>query len=67
MAAMSLITVGQMKELLKKYNDDIGLDFGDFEFQGLSLNNENMVDVELKLIIDHESGFKENEKSLSPD
>lgn len=57
MAAMALITVGQMKEMLEPYDDDLGLDFGDYEFQRLSLNNENLVNVELKLVADHEAGF----------
>ena len=37
MATMALITVGQMKEMLEQYDDDLGLDFGDFEFQRLPL------------------------------
>ena len=57
MATMALITVGQMKEMLEQYDDDLGLDFGDYEFQRLSLNNENLVNVELKLVADHEAGF----------
>jgi len=55
---MALITVGQLKEMLEQYDDDLGLDFGDFEFQRLALNNENLVDVELKQVADHEAGFK---------
>jgi len=58
MATMALITVGQLKEMLEQYDDDLGLDFGDFEFQRLALNNENLVDVELKQVADHEAGFK---------
>ena len=58
MATMALITVGQMKEMLEQYDDDLGLDFGDFEFQRLALNNENLVNVELKLVADHEAGFR---------
>jgi len=46
-----------MKEMLEQYDDDLGLDFGDYEFQRLSLNNENLVKVELKLVADHETGF----------
>jgi len=57
MATTALITVGQMKEMLEQYDDDLGLDFGDYEFQRLSLNNENLVNVELKLVADHEAGF----------
>ena len=57
MATMALITVGQMKKMLEQYDDDLGLDFGDYEFQRLSLNNENLVNVELKLVADHEAGF----------
>ena len=58
MATIALITVGQMKEMLERYDDDVGLDFGDFEFQRLALNNEKLVDVELKPVADHEAGFK---------
>ena len=58
MTTVALITVGQMKEMLKQYDDDVGLDFGDFEFQRLALNNENLVNVELKPIAGHEAGFK---------
>ena len=58
MATIALITVGQMKEMLEQYDDDLGLDFGDFEFQKLTLNNENLVNVELKLVADHEADFK---------
>jgi len=47
-----------MKEMLEQYDDDLGLDFGDFEFQRLALNNENLVNVELKPIAGHEAGFK---------
>ncbi len=58
MATIALITVGQMKEMLEQYDDEDALDFGDFEFQRLALNNEKQVDVELKLVADHEAGFK---------
>ncbi len=57
MATIALITVGQMKEMLEQYDDDLGLDFGDYEFRRLSLNNENLVNVELKLVADHEARF----------
>jgi len=56
MTTVALITIGQMKELLNQYDDDMALDFGDYEFQGIS-QNDNVVDIELKLIADHEAGF----------
>ena len=58
MTTVALITVGQMKEMLKQYDDDLALDFGDFEFQRLTHNNENIVNVELEPIVGHEAGFK---------
>ena len=58
MATVALITVGQMKEMLEQYDDDLGLDFGDFEFQKLTLNSKNLVNVELKPVADHEASFK---------
>ncbi len=50
-----------MGEAQTPFPDDLGLDFGDFGFQRLVLNNENLVNGEVKIVADHEAGFKNSQ------
>jgi len=59
MTVVKLITVGEMKKLLDQYDDDLGLDFGDYEFKRLKHKTGMLVDVELTPISDYELGFGE--------
>lgn len=40
------ITVGQLKEQLKTFSDDMTLDFGGLEFYRLKARGENLLQVE---------------------
>jgi len=53
MTVVRLITIADFKKLLDRYDDDMGLDFGDFEFQGLRRSRDMMVKVKLKEITDY--------------
>ena len=53
MAVVEVISVGDFKKLLDKYDDELGLCFDGYQFKELQYDGFNCVDVVLNEVSDH--------------